>query len=153
MAKWHAQCQKYSKQVRERHQKKQNGDSDEDGSDSEGAVPLKLFIAFDDIKQSLNGYARVVHYQYDAYKVGAHEVKSLVKSGQRTTEYHQLLSVTEGTFRGGLINGFARQLDAAGGCKYGFWKPIDLIILTKDGASVGTSAAEEYLKDATYSTK
>ena len=67
--------------------------------------------------------------------------------------YNQLLTITEGTFRGGLINGFARQLDAAGGCKLGFWKPIALTMPTDDGAAVGTSAADEYMKDATYSSK
>ena len=49
------------------------------------------------------------------------------------------LSITEGQFLKGCLNGYARKLDALGECQVGYWKPLDLSSSDETGAVVTTS--------------
>ena len=57
---------------------------------------MKEFLEFEDIAEHINGYARVVQYEYGPRKDG--------KPGNQ----HKLVSLTEGRYQQGRIIGFAR---------------------------------------------
>ena len=72
------------------------------------------FINFNEIKNQLNGYARVTIFN-------AEEL-----DGKIDQNSYKIISFTEGSILNGFPNGFARQLDGKGGCKIGFWKSIEV---------------------------
>jgi hypothetical protein len=57
---------------------------------------IKEFVDFEDISKYLDGYARVVQYEYAPRKDG--------KSGHQ----NKIISVSEGRYQEGFIVGFAR---------------------------------------------
>ena len=69
-------------------------------------------MVFDDIKEHLNGYARVVYYK-----------RVVQNTGTITKESFELDKVVEGQFVNGEMNGYCRGISAVnGGCFAGFHK-------------------------------
>lgn len=73
------------------------------------AQPPPKPLTFDEIKESLNGFARIVYYK------------------STTTDpsplYNQIESMTEGEIKNGLMNGYCRSISAIdGSCAVGFHK-------------------------------
>lgn len=83
-------------------------------------------MQFSEIKNSLTGYGRFTYYNYDVITLKEGEVWTNASSDQKYAEYHRVVSIQEGQFHCGLMNGFARQFEANGDCKIGFWKPIKM---------------------------
>ena len=74
------------------------------------------YLQFNDIKASLNGYARIV-----SYKVSQSKDESTYNSLTPETNRCELEYVTEGQFRNGLKNGYCRSISANdGSCAVGF---------------------------------
>ena len=67
-------------------------------------------LQFDDIKNSMNGYGRIIYFRcHDDHK----------------PEHQHLEYIQEGKFRNGLMNGYCRDMaiiDGEAHCKLGFWK-------------------------------
>ena len=67
-------------------------------------------LEFDDIKNSMNGYGRIIYFRcHDDHK----------------PEHQHLEYIQEGKFRNGLMNGYCRDMSIIDGeahCKLGFWK-------------------------------
>ena len=69
----------------------------------------KEFMQFDDIKESINGFARIISYK--------------AFNGNPEAENNELESVVEGQFKGGLKEGYCRGISAINGsCSAGFHK-------------------------------
>lgn len=69
----------------------------------------KEFLQFDEIKESINGYARIVSYK--------------AINGNPEPENNELESVVEGQFKAGLKEGFNKGISAINGsCSVGFHK-------------------------------
>ena len=67
----------------------------------------------------LTGYGRIITYDVK-------ETLEVEDYQARHMEYYDVKSVAEGEIIKGLKNGYAREIDAEGTCKVGFWKPVDL---------------------------
>jgi hypothetical protein len=68
-------------------------------------------FVLEDFNSFLTGYARVICYLADG----------------PNHKLHKVLSLTEGQFHQGLMQGYNRQFDfATKSCRVGFWKPISL---------------------------
>jgi len=74
------------------------------------------YLKFNDIKDSLNGYARII-----SYKVNQSKEESQYNSLTPEAKYCELEYVSEGHFRNGLKNGYCRSISANdGSCAVGF---------------------------------
>ena len=65
----------------------------------------------------------MVEYEYNTCNVPLEKQKS---GGKLKTYNNRIISVTEGRFKFGKIDGFARQFNSEGECKIGYWNVIDL---------------------------
>jgi len=69
----------------------------------------KDYLKFDEIKESLNGFARMVSYKST--------------NGSPDPQYCEIESVEEGEFKAGLKNGYCRSMSAIdGSCAAGYHK-------------------------------
>jgi hypothetical protein len=69
----------------------------------------KEFMKFDDIKDSLNGYARIIYYK--------------ASNGNPAPENNEIESLVEGKFTKGLKDGYCRGISALNGsCAVGYHK-------------------------------
>ena len=67
------------------------------------------FLKFEDIKDSLNGYARIIYYK--------------ASNGNPTPENNEIESIVEGKFSKGLKDGYCRAISALNGsCAVGYHK-------------------------------
>ena len=57
---------------------------------------FKECIKFQEIRDSLTGYGRFTHFNYEVITLGKGEVWTNASSDQKYAEYHKLISVQEG---------------------------------------------------------
>ena len=76
---------------------------------------VREYIEFEEIKQYLNGIARVIVFTSEL---------SSVYQGKIDGKNFAVQQMYEGHVKLGIMNGYARQLDNQGECKVGYWRPI-----------------------------
>ena len=91
----------------------------------------------DKIRPFLNGYGRIIEY-------GSTNADKNKKSFNPSEASNYIISLSEGSFKKGEFNGFARKLDNQGECRVGFW------ILDHSNKGDGCSFTRPYGKYCHY---
>lgn len=79
----------------------------------------KWSINFDEISPCLNGIGRIIEYST------THQDRTKCLNPTIDPKTNLIISLTEGCFVNGHLEGFGRQIDALGDCKVGFWATQD----------------------------
>lgn len=79
---------------------------------------------FDDIKEGLNGFARIIEYANHSVPeyINANDPYSGHGVISYDSKHMEIISVSEGEIEKGLMNGYNRRINFNGGAQVGFFK-------------------------------